>query len=84
MFVLLVKCFSLFLSGFVSDQQVLEEREHQLKVQQQRRDAAGERLVGHVKTLNAIRAGIEHLAGKLQHISLVNHTHHSPLCHRFW
>ncbi|KAM4594054.1 coiled-coil domain-containing protein 151 [Fundulus diaphanus] len=53
-----------------SEQQMLEECEHQLQLQQQRCDAAAERLGWQVKTLGTIRAGVEHLAGKLQHILL--------------
>uniref|UniRef100_A0A096MA88 ODAD1 central coiled coil region domain-containing protein n=1 Tax=Poecilia formosa TaxID=48698 RepID=A0A096MA88_POEFO len=48
----------------------LEECEQQLEVQLQRRDADAERLANNVKALGAIRAGVEHLAGKLQDISL--------------
>ncbi|XP_014882083.1 coiled-coil domain-containing protein 151-like [Poecilia latipinna] len=48
----------------------LEECEQQLQVQLQRRDADAERLANNVKALGAIRAGVEHLAGKLQDISL--------------
>lgn len=62
----------LFLCGFISDQQMLEECEQQLQAQQQRCDAGEERLDWLVKTLGTIRAGVEHLADKLQHITLVN------------
>uniref|UniRef100_A0A3P9MTX4 Coiled-coil domain containing 151 n=1 Tax=Poecilia reticulata TaxID=8081 RepID=A0A3P9MTX4_POERE len=48
----------------------LEECEQQLQDQLQRRDADAERLANNVKALGAIRAGVEHLAGKLQDISL--------------
>ncbi|XP_022611339.1 coiled-coil domain-containing protein 151 [Seriola dumerili] len=53
-----------------SDQQILEECEQQLQAQQQRCDAAKERLDWLVKTLRTIRAGVEHLANKLPHIAL--------------
>uniref|UniRef100_A0A4W6F7E8 Outer dynein arm docking complex subunit 3 n=1 Tax=Lates calcarifer TaxID=8187 RepID=A0A4W6F7E8_LATCA len=53
-----------------SDQQMLEECEQQLQAQQQRCDAAKERLDWLVKTLSIVRAGVEHLADKLQHITL--------------
>ncbi|KAM9770133.1 coiled-coil domain-containing protein 151 [Menidia menidia] len=53
-----------------SDQQMLEECEHQLQAQQQRCDAAKERLDWLGKTLGTVRAGVEHLAEKLQHITL--------------
>ncbi|KAM4750208.1 coiled-coil domain-containing protein 151 [Anableps anableps] len=53
-----------------SELKMLEECKQQLQVPQQRRDAAAERLASHVKTLSTIRAGVEHLAGKLKHISL--------------
>ncbi|PWA16821.1 hypothetical protein CCH79_00012779 [Gambusia affinis] len=49
-----------------SEMQKLEECEQQLEVQLQRRDADAERLADNVKALGAIRAGVEHLAGKLQ------------------
>ncbi|XP_032417758.1 coiled-coil domain-containing protein 151 [Xiphophorus hellerii] len=49
----------------------LEECEQQLQIQLQRRDADAERLADNVKALGAIRAGVEHLAGKLQDTSLM-------------
>ncbi|KAM9363879.1 coiled-coil domain-containing protein 151 [Symphorus nematophorus] len=55
---------------FSSDQQMLEECEQQLQAQQQRLDASKERLDWLVKTLSTVRAGVEHLADKLQHITL--------------
>lgn len=64
----------LVLRGFVSDQQTLEECERQLQAQQQRRDASEERLDRLVKVLSTVRAGVEHLADKLHHITLVNTT----------
>lgn len=64
----------LFLCGFISDQQMLEECEQQLQAQQQRCDAAEERLDWLVKALSTVRAGVDHLTDKLQHITLVNTT----------
>uniref|UniRef100_A0A3Q2Q4M2 Coiled-coil domain containing 151 n=1 Tax=Fundulus heteroclitus TaxID=8078 RepID=A0A3Q2Q4M2_FUNHE len=61
-----------------SEQQMLEECEHQLQLQQLRCVAAAERLGWQVKTLGTVRAGVEHLAGKLQHILLVNPSRPSP------
>ncbi len=58
----------------VSEQQMLEEREQQLQAQQQKCDAAKERLDELVKTFSTVRAGVEHLADKLQHITPVNNT----------
>ncbi|XP_038570195.1 coiled-coil domain-containing protein 151 [Micropterus salmoides] len=55
---------------FSSDQQMLEECEKQLQAQQQRCDAGKEHLDWLVKALNTVRAGVEHLADKLQHITL--------------
>lgn len=57
---------------WTSNHQVLEEREQQLQAQQQRCDAAKENLDSLTKTLSTVRAGVEHLADKLQHITLVN------------
>ncbi|XP_029366210.1 coiled-coil domain-containing protein 151 [Echeneis naucrates] len=53
-----------------SDQQMLEESEQRLQAQQQKCDVAKERLDWLVKTISTIRAGVEHLANKLQHIRL--------------
>ncbi|KAM6941437.1 coiled-coil domain-containing protein 151 [Lycodopsis pacificus] len=53
-----------------SDQQTLEEREMQLQAQQPRCDAVKERLDCLVKASGTVRAGVEHLADKLQHIAL--------------
>lgn len=64
----------LSLCGFISDQQMLEECERKLQAQQQRRDASEERLNQLVKALSTVRAGVEHLADKLHHITLVNLT----------
>ena len=59
---------------FLSDRQMLEECELQLQAQQQRCDADKERLEWLVKALSTVQAGVEHLADKLQHITLVNTT----------
>ncbi|XP_033997506.1 coiled-coil domain-containing protein 151-like [Trematomus bernacchii] len=53
-----------------SDRQMLEECELQLQAQQQRCDADKERLEWLVKALSTVQAGVEHLADKLQHITL--------------
>lgn len=57
--------------GFISEQKLLEESEHQLQAQQQRCDAAKEHLAQLTKALGTIRAGVEHVAEKLQHVALV-------------
>uniref|UniRef100_A0A7N8XYG6 Outer dynein arm docking complex subunit 3 n=1 Tax=Mastacembelus armatus TaxID=205130 RepID=A0A7N8XYG6_9TELE len=54
-----------------SDKQMLEECQQQLEAQQQKCDAAKEHLDWLVKTFSTVRAGVEHLADKLQHITLV-------------
>uniref|UniRef100_A0A8C5DLU2 ODAD1 central coiled coil region domain-containing protein n=1 Tax=Gouania willdenowi TaxID=441366 RepID=A0A8C5DLU2_GOUWI len=56
-----------------SDQQMLDECEQQLQAQQQQCKAAKERLFWLQKTLRTARAGVEHLADKLQHITVVKH-----------
>lgn len=66
------------LPGFISDQQMMEEQKHQLQDQQQRHDASEERLNRLVKTLATVRAGVEHLAGKLHHITQVSTTSAVP------
>ncbi|XP_071393448.1 coiled-coil domain-containing protein 151 [Centroberyx affinis] len=53
-----------------SGQQMLEECEQHLRAEQQRCDSAKERLDWLIKTLSTVRAGVEHLADKLQHITL--------------
>ncbi|XP_028457648.1 coiled-coil domain-containing protein 151 isoform X3 [Perca flavescens] len=53
-----------------SDQQMLDECEQQLQAQQQKCDAGKQRLEWLVKALGTVRAGVEHLADKLQHITL--------------
>ncbi|XP_029293570.1 LOW QUALITY PROTEIN: coiled-coil domain-containing protein 151 [Cottoperca gobio] len=57
-----------------SDQQMLEECEQQLQAQQQRCEADKERLEWLVKAVGTVRAGVEHLADKLQHITLSEDT----------
>ncbi|XP_017272386.1 coiled-coil domain-containing protein 151 isoform X2 [Kryptolebias marmoratus] len=52
------------------EQQQLEECEQQLQAQQLRCDTAKESLDWLLKTLSTVRAGVEHLAEKLQHIAL--------------
>ncbi|XP_030272771.1 coiled-coil domain-containing protein 151 isoform X2 [Sparus aurata] len=56
------------------DRQTLEESEQQLQAQQQRCDAAKERHDWLIKALSTVRAGLEHLADKLQHITLSEDT----------
>lgn len=63
-----------FLCEFVSDQQILEDHERQLQVLQKRCDVREEHLDRLIKVLNPVRAGVEHLADKLHHITLVNTT----------
>ncbi|XP_037621569.1 coiled-coil domain-containing protein 151 isoform X1 [Sebastes umbrosus] len=57
-----------------SDQQMLEEGEQLLQAQQQRCDVGKERLEWLVKALGTVRAGVEHLADKLQHLTLSEDT----------
>lgn len=57
-----------------SDKQMLEERELLLQAQQQRCDEGRERLEWLVKALGTVRAGVEHLTDKLQHIALSEDT----------
>uniref|UniRef100_A0AAR2KVW8 ODAD1 central coiled coil region domain-containing protein n=1 Tax=Pygocentrus nattereri TaxID=42514 RepID=A0AAR2KVW8_PYGNA len=49
---------------------VLEEAERHLQEEQQRRDAAKEKLDSLTHTLTIVSAAVEHLTDKLQHISL--------------
>ncbi|XP_019905222.1 coiled-coil domain-containing protein 151 isoform X2 [Esox lucius] len=53
-----------------SGQQMLEECQRHLQAELERRDAAKERLDWLTRTLNMVRAGLEHLNDKLQHIGL--------------
>ncbi|XP_068445259.1 coiled-coil domain-containing protein 151 [Clinocottus analis] len=57
-----------------SNQQMQEECEMLLQTQQQSCDASKERLEFLVKALGTARAGVEHLADKLQHIALSEDT----------
>ncbi|KAM3622931.1 uncharacterized protein V6R79_004989 [Siganus canaliculatus] len=57
-----------------SDQRTLVESEQQLQAHQQRCEASEKHLDWLIKTLSAVRAGVEHLADKLQHITVVNAT----------
>lgn len=50
------------------------EWKQRLQAQQQRHDASKEHLYQKQKTLSAVKAGVEHLAGRLHHIKLVNRT----------
>uniref|UniRef100_A0A3Q3IRA0 ODAD1 central coiled coil region domain-containing protein n=1 Tax=Monopterus albus TaxID=43700 RepID=A0A3Q3IRA0_MONAL len=56
------------------DQQMLEECAQQLQAEQQKCNAAKEHLDWLVKTFSTVRAGVEHLAHKLQHIRLSEDT----------
>uniref|UniRef100_A0A8C8JDM9 ODAD1 central coiled coil region domain-containing protein n=1 Tax=Oncorhynchus tshawytscha TaxID=74940 RepID=A0A8C8JDM9_ONCTS len=51
-------------------QQMLEDCKRHLQAEQGSRDAAKERLDWLTRTLNTVRAGVEHLSDKLQHIKL--------------
>ncbi|KAM3622930.1 uncharacterized protein V6R79_004989 [Siganus canaliculatus] len=53
-----------------SDQRTLVESEQQLQAHQQRCEASEKHLDWLIKTLSAVRAGVEHLADKLQHITV--------------
>ncbi|XP_056606384.1 coiled-coil domain-containing protein 151 isoform X2 [Triplophysa dalaica] len=53
-----------------SEQQVLEECERHLRDEQQRLDAAKDRLEWLTRTLGSVRAGVQHLGDKLQHMPL--------------
>ncbi|KAL7890996.1 hypothetical protein AOLI_G00004720 [Acnodon oligacanthus] len=53
-----------------SARRVLEDTEHHLQEEQQRRDAAKEKLDSLTHTLTIVSAAVEHLTDKLQHISL--------------
>lgn len=79
---MLVLFLTVILFVFNSGRQMLEEHEQHLQTQQQRCDMAKERLDWLVKILSTVRAGVEHLADKLQHITLVNTT--SAIMTRFF
>ncbi|XP_062404188.1 coiled-coil domain-containing protein 151 [Sardina pilchardus] len=53
-----------------SEQQLLAECQRHLEAEEQRREAAKEHLDWLNRTLNTVRAGVEHLSDKLQHIQL--------------
>ncbi|KAG5853857.1 hypothetical protein ANANG_G00031040 [Anguilla anguilla] len=53
-----------------SGQQMVEECEGHLQREQEKRDEASERLEALTRTLNAVRAGVDHLSDKLQHIKM--------------
>ncbi|XP_034543780.1 coiled-coil domain-containing protein 151 isoform X2 [Notolabrus celidotus] len=59
---------------FSSDQQLLEECDQHLQAQQRRCDSSKERLDWLIKTLSTVRAGVEHLTDKLQHLTLTEDT----------
>lgn len=73
-FVMIILKPLLLLCGFISDQQMLEECERKLQAEQQRRDASEEHLNQLVNVLSTVRGGVEHLADKLHHITLVSLT----------
>ena len=51
---------------------MLEEFEQHLKEQEERRDAASAKLERASNVLVSVKAGIEHLADKLQHLKIVS------------
>ncbi|KAI7807686.1 coiled-coil domain-containing protein 151 [Triplophysa rosa] len=57
-------------SKLSSEQQVLEECERHLQDEQKHLDAAKDRLEWLTRTLGSVRAGVQHLADKLQHMPL--------------
>ncbi|KAJ8363432.1 hypothetical protein SKAU_G00122630 [Synaphobranchus kaupii] len=57
-----------------SGQQMLEECEGHLQSEQERRDEANDKLESLTHTLNAVRAGVDHLSDKLQHIKMKGKT----------
>ncbi|CAJ1053804.1 coiled-coil domain-containing protein 151 [Xyrichtys novacula] len=61
-----------------SEQQLRDECEQQLQAQQRRCDTSEEGLDCLVKTLSTVRAGVEHLADKLQHVTLTEPTEADP------
>lgn len=58
---------------FTSDLQMVGWTQR-LQAQQQRHDASKEHLNQMQKSLSAVRAGVEHLTGRLHHVTLVNRT----------
>ncbi|KAJ8283742.1 hypothetical protein COCON_G00025920 [Conger conger] len=63
-----------------SGQQMLEECEGHLQREQEKRDEANERLEALTRTLNAVRAGVDHLSDKLQHIKMKGKPPKSQVC----
>ncbi|KAA0713375.1 Coiled-coil domain-containing protein 151 [Triplophysa tibetana] len=57
-----------------SEQQVLEECECHLRDELQRLDAAKDRLEWLTRTLGSVRAGVQHVADKLQHMPVTKDT----------
>lgn len=64
-----------------SGQRTLEEFEQHLKEQEERRDDAAAKLERASHVLVSVKAGVEHLADKLQHLKIVSHCS-QLLCHR--
>ena len=56
------------------------EGTQRLQAAQQRRDASKEHLRHVQKSLSAVGAGVEHLAGRLRHIKLVNNDRVHCVC----
>jgi len=54
-----------------SGQRMLEEFQQHLRQEEQRRDEAAERLERASHVLVSVKAGVEHLADKLQHLKVV-------------
>lgn len=68
---------------FPSDLQMVE-RKQRLQAQQQRHDASKEQLNQMQKSFTAVHAGVEHLAGRLHHMELVNGTANIPAKFQRW
>merc|ERR1712136_519854 len=62
-----------------SGQRMLEEFEQHLKEQEQRRDEAADKLERASHVLVSVKAGVEHLADKLQHLKTMKS--HVPTAH---
>ena len=67
---------------FCSGQRTLEEFEQHLQSQEQRRDESSEKLERASHVLVSVKAGVEHLADKLQHLKIVSkcETKNKVLC----
>ncbi|KAI1886805.1 hypothetical protein AGOR_G00199590 [Albula goreensis] len=63
-----------------SAQQILDECESHLQREQERRDEASDKLESLTRTLGMIRAGVEHLSDKLQHIKPKGKPPKTSLC----